>query len=346
MQVLVVNNVTEALGRGIDYLLKDGVEEDSRNGTVLVAPGPVCTVYLNPLQRVLFSPVRDANPFFHLMESLWMLAGRNDIAWPQLFNQRFKEYSDNGYTAWGAYGWRWFDFFGYDQISAVIDELRKNPKSRRCVVSMWNAWVEYAGDEKEDLTADLHVATTGGKDVPCNTHIYFDIRNDRLNMTVCNRSNDIIWGAYGANAVHMSILQEYMANILGVEVGEYRQFSNNYHAYLDAYPRAELARIEVDCHTSCQYGLPSASPIKLVEISAEDWQKDLKWFMDRAKPRREYKSRFIDEVAEPMFVAHQMHKNGQTEKAISHLDKNMAECDWKLACIGWLDRRLQKCKKK
>jgi hypothetical protein len=47
---------------------------------VLVSQTPVVTCYSAPTQRVLFSPMRDANPFFHLMEALWMLAGRDDVA--------------------------------------------------------------------------------------------------------------------------------------------------------------------------------------------------------------------------------------------------------------------------
>jgi hypothetical protein len=53
-------------------------------------------------------------------------------------------------------------------------------------------------------------------------------------MTVFCRSNDLIWGAYGANAVHMSILQEYVACGLARPVGHYWQVSNNYHVYESA----------------------------------------------------------------------------------------------------------------
>ena len=45
------------------------------------------------------------------------------------------------------------------------------------------------------------------------------IKNGRLQMTVHCRSNDIIWGTYGANAVHFSILQEYVAARIGVDLG-------------------------------------------------------------------------------------------------------------------------------
>jgi hypothetical protein len=51
--------------------------------------------------------MRDANPFFHVMETLWMLAGRNDLPWLVRFNKRFASYSDDGgNTQPGAYGYQ------------------------------------------------------------------------------------------------------------------------------------------------------------------------------------------------------------------------------------------------
>ncbi len=73
----------------------------------------------------------------------------------------------------------------------VSHRLKTYPNDRRTVVGMWDPW--------EDLWEE-----NDGKDYPCNTQIYFWERKGQLNMTVCNRSNDMIWGAYGANAVHMS----------------------------------------------------------------------------------------------------------------------------------------------
>src|SRR5690606_6235064 len=139
---------------------------------------------------------RDANPFLHFFESLWMLAGRNDVDYMTRLVRRFAAYSDDGKTFNGAYGYRWRKWFGRDQLQQIIGALRSNPQDRRCVLGMWDA-----GHDLGLQSADL----------PCNTHIYFRIQDDRLNMTVCNRSNDAIWGAVGANVVHMSFLQEYMA---------------------------------------------------------------------------------------------------------------------------------------
>ena len=53
---------------------------------------------LTPCERVLLYPERNANPFFHLYESLWMLAGRNDVAGPARYAKNMNNYSDNGVT--------------------------------------------------------------------------------------------------------------------------------------------------------------------------------------------------------------------------------------------------------
>lgn len=216
-RVITARNVNHAFKDAIWWLRTAGERESSRNGPVLVAPGPVVTEYIQAQERVIFHPSRDANAVFHLMESLWMLAGMSDLMWLAQFNSRMATYGENG-IQWGAYGRRWRGFFGNDQIQLVLAELRARPESRRAVIGMW------------DPTLDLaHL----GPDIPCNTHIYFDLRHGMLNMTVCCRSNDMLWGAYGANAVHFSILQEVIAHELGVPMGIYRQMSNNFHAYTE-----------------------------------------------------------------------------------------------------------------
>ena len=80
MKVINAVNVNDALMRGID-LFKSPINyrtQESRNGQTMECRTPVTTVYNKPWQRVLFKTERDANPFFHLYESIWMLAGSRD----------------------------------------------------------------------------------------------------------------------------------------------------------------------------------------------------------------------------------------------------------------------------
>ena len=222
-----VRNVNQALPQALDLLQVKGIWKGSRNGRCIQHPGPVVTVYDNPWERVIFWHDRDANPFFHLYESIWMLAGRNDVASVANFAKQMLEYSDDGETLYGAYGHRWINHFVVDshvsnvrnQLDMIVKELQRNPESRRAVLQMW--------DPEFDLGHD-------GKDVPCNLTATFQILENKLEMVVFCRSNDIIWGAYGANSVHFSMLQEYITVRLGianVTMGSYYQVSVNFHAY-------------------------------------------------------------------------------------------------------------------
>lgn len=197
MHVINARNVQDALLSGLPFLKFKGVKRSSRNGEVLVAEGPVTTEYARPRERVLLLPERDANPFFHLFESLWMLNGNEDVAPLVHYVKRMATFSDDGKIFHGAYGHRWQHHFHFDQLTLIIRALKANPDDRRCVLQMW------------DTIADLGWPK---RDIPCNTQAYFSRDYlGRLDMTVCCRSNDIIWGAYGANAVHFSMLQEFLA---------------------------------------------------------------------------------------------------------------------------------------
>ena len=342
---LEVDNVNRALAVGLRYLYEHGEREDSRNGTVLVSPCPITTTYLQPTQRVLFSPMRDANPFFHLMEALWMLSGRRDLAWPKYFNQRFGSYSDDGKIVWGAYGWRWREFFGYSQLHQIAQELRANPQSRRAVLAMWNAAAcprdlpTWPGDTPGLITDDLAVMSAGGKDVPCNTHAYFDVRHGKLNVTVCCRSNDILWGAYGTNAVHFSMLLEIMAALIGVPVGVYRQMSNNYHAYTDVIPLEKFCTLAEDAAHNNLYAVPSPNQLimPLVHRSAESWLRDLHLFMDDPMRTGSWDEAFFPTVAQPMYEAWTVRKE---RRGSGHAEAmRILADDWRIACTEWIERR-------
>ena len=79
MQVIQSRNVNDALRKGLDHLTMEGDYRDSRAGRVLESCTPVTTTFQNPDERVLFSEARDAHPFFHFIESLWMLSGAKDV---------------------------------------------------------------------------------------------------------------------------------------------------------------------------------------------------------------------------------------------------------------------------
>lgn len=326
-----VDNVNEALPLGLDALRTNGVPSVSRGIKTIRYPGPVSTVYRRPRERVLFDQVRDANPFFHLMESLWIIAGSNTAALPSYFLNNITRFSDNGTTFHGAYGYRLAKAFGFDQLQDVITLLQEKPDTRQAVLSIWNPEL------------DLGVAT---KDTPCNDLLMLDIVDDALNLTVCNRSNDVIWGAYGANAVQFSVLQEWLALSIGVGVGYYVQQSNNYHVYPDnPFWRAFLDGDHAAGHVSNPYMNQTVVPYALASDPADAmlfrWDCAMlnKRAVEGAKlSEGEYRTQYFDRVVVPMIQSYDAYKRKDYDRAIEISHAVQAE-DWRLACTQWIERR-------
>ena len=307
--------------------------------------------YQRPRERVLFGTARDANPFLAAYESLWMLAGRNDVAGVAFYAKQFREYSDDGKTLHGAYGYRWRQHFGYDQLDWIVEELKANPYSRRCVLQMWDPG-SIADGEAIEFSQDLYIATHGGKDVPCNLAVTFQIvggwthgDQKRLNMTVFNRSNDMIWGALGANQVHFGFLQEYLAARIGVDVGVYNQISSNLHVYSWNWKPeewlAEYAEGWTDFYeqTSLKWPLIALSedPKKFDVECAEIVER---YSNDRATAGS-YDCSFLRNVAQPLLMAWQYHKGRDYERALKAARCCWAD-DWRKAGVEWLERRAAK----
>lgn len=182
----------------------------------------VVTELTTPRHRVQIIPGRYMNPWLALSEAIWLLAGRNDIAALEPYNKRIKNYSDDGSTLYGAYGYRIAA-----QIPALVYRLQENPSDRRAVLSIWRP---------EDLMAET-------KDPPCNDMVMFKLRDEKLHMTVLNRSNDLHWGLYAVNGLQFSILQEYLASRLGVGMGTQTHVSNSLHIYMEGPGRAITDRM-------------------------------------------------------------------------------------------------------
>lgn len=317
MLVITQRNVNYCLPVAMKHLLSTGRKVSPRGQDTLEYPTPVCTTYLKPMERVLFEQLRDANPFFHFMESLWILGGRDDVAWLAPFNTNLKQYSDDGITYHGAYGHR-MRKCGMDQINAVVEKLKKEPDTRQAVLQIW--------DYNKDLRTD-------SKDRPCNDMVFLKIRDGILHITVANRSNDVIWGAYGANVVQFSILQEYLAARIGCGVGTYNQVSDSFHVYTDNPQWDKLKHLAYKKH--CLYSNGTVTPYPLVdEPTTFDHELDL--FLHQKEQFIGWDNQFFPEVAIPMWNCWFAHK--ETKDGYKHL-QDIKASDWRLACKQWLERR-------
>ena len=100
-----------------------------------------------------------------------------------------------------------------NQIEFVVNELKRNPSSRRAVIVI------------RDPSIDVN-----SNDPACLQHIQYFIRNDELECKVLFRSNDACKATF-MNAFALICLQERIAKELGVEVGPYVHRANSFHCY-------------------------------------------------------------------------------------------------------------------
>jgi hypothetical protein len=296
---------------------------------------------------VLFNEVRDANPFFHLFEALWILAGRRDVAFLKKFNKNMEQFG-SGENFHAAYGYRLQgNGFSQDQLELAISMLKYEPTTRRVAAQIW------------DQHLDLGVQNP---DIPCNMILTFKIRSGRLNMTVFCRSNDMIWGAYGANAVQFSMIQQYVAAGVGVEVGEYTQISDSFHVYTENTQgqkqkemwEALMLQANTRTNPSCLYSQGIVAPFQLVQnheqFSLEvrdfcdlvlDANQDLAWQMSWEEP-------FLAHIACPMLRLWQLHQEYRAgaEKAIPRWVREYPQlinrADWLYAGRQWVERKENK----
>ncbi|QIG74930.1 thymidylate synthase protein [Rhizobium phage RHph_I72] len=351
MIVVEARNVNDALWRGASILKSQGVQRDSRNGPVLQMPCPVTTAYSNPTERVMLHPGRDANPFFHLVEALWMIAGRNDLATLTPYVKNMVNFSDDGgKTQPGAYGHRWRKHFlrpglgnsWIDQLPWAIRRLKDDPNDRRVVIQMYDAEV------------DQDAADDGGKDIPCNLIALPTINiYGALDLTVFNRSNDMVWGAYGANAVHFSVLQEVVAAAVGVPVGYYYQVSNNFHGYL-----ATLGKAGDDWPWGFAgpadevWGSPNPDPYEAgtirpfpiwsdgldTRLNLQSLTEDIIMFLEDPA-RVGIRSAFLRKIACPMVMAHRAAKAKDYEASEEILQQMPHNNDWRAGAELWIKNR-------
>lgn len=329
MQLIKTRNAHLGIPQLLDRIEHIGFVRDSRYGTVMMFTEPTTIIYERPQERVVFWKERDANPFFHLLESIWMLAARRDVKFVEQFVKRMKTFSDDGKKFHAAYGYRWRKHFKRDQLSEIIEGLKKNKDCRRQVLGIW--------DPKVDLSRE-------GLDLPCNLGATFQINLEgQLDMVVHNRSNDAVMGTLGANCVHFSVLQEYIAAGIGVPMGKYWQVSSNLHVYVNDFERFKMLTIHATdpyrTASRCPYENQDVIVTPIIDTDVKTWDEDLlMWMKNPCKVG--LRSQFFLRVATPMFMAHKAYKKGDLEGAHEIIRTQMPEkSDWKIACMEWLERR-------
>ncbi len=220
------DNINDAFHQVICDIAEKGanVEGKFNTGKFTKELHPVMVELTNPLARTLIYPKRGNNPFQSLAETMWVMAGRNDVEWLSQFLPRAVDFSDNGKVWRAGYGPRirkWDN--KYDQLKYVVETLTNDRASRQAIVSIW------------DPASEITVGKS--KDYPCCNWVHFMIRDNKLDCTLTMRSNDAIWGWSSINVYEWTVIQEVLASCLGVEVGSYYHLSDSLHVYEHHYDK-------------------------------------------------------------------------------------------------------------
>src|SRR4030081_3353594 len=211
----------------LERILSDGAEKHDRTGTGtlsifghqmrfnLAAGFPMLTTKKLPLKSIVH-------------ELLWFLKGDTNI----------KYLKDNGVSIWdewaGAngdlgpvYGSQWRswpapDGRSIDQISNVIDMIRRNPDSRRLIVTAWNP-----ADVDKMALPPCH----------CNSHDY--VADGRLSCQLYQRSADIFLGV-PFNLASYALLTHMVAAQCDLAVGDFIWVGGDCHLYMNHLEQVEI----------------------------------------------------------------------------------------------------------
>ena len=170
---------------------------------------------VNPMDNHITCKQRNWKWDYANAEWEWYLSGnRNIYKLEDLYGkvpEIWKRMADEDGNVNSNYGWQWQR---NKQLAKVIDMLRINPNTRQATVSIYDA---------KEISAYKY-------DTPCTYAIQFTIIDDKLNMCVTMRSNDL-WYGFCNDQYCFSRLQLMVADELRLRLGEYYHFAHNLHLY-------------------------------------------------------------------------------------------------------------------
>ncbi|MCC8114213.1 MAG: thymidylate synthase [Bacteroidales bacterium] len=211
----------------LQHILRDGVDKADRTGTGtrsvfgyqmrfdLSKGFPLLTTKKLHLKSIIY-------------ELLWFLRGDTNVHYLQEHGVRiWNEWAGPDGDLGPIYGYQWRSWPDYngghiDQISEVIRQIKESPDSRRIIVSAWNVG---------DLDA-MHLP-------PCHLLFQFYVAQGKLSLQLYQRSADTFLGV-PFNIASYALLLMMVAQVTGLEPGEFIHTTGDTHLYLNHIPQAEL----------------------------------------------------------------------------------------------------------
>ena len=211
----------------VQRILDEGVQKSDRTGTgTLSVFGHQMRFDLGAgFPLVTTKKVHTRSVFAEL---LWFLRGDTNVRWLQERGVSiWDEWADENGDLGPVYGHQWRswptpDGRHVDQIAQVLDQLRANPDSRRHIVSAWNV-------------ADIPEMALA----PCHTLFQFYVADGRLSCQLYQRSADVFLGV-PFNIASYALLTHMVAQVTGLEVGDFVHTMGDAHLYLNHVEQARL----------------------------------------------------------------------------------------------------------
>lgn len=163
-----------------------------------------------------------------IYELLWFLRGDTNAHYLQEHGVRiWNEWADPDGDLGHIYGYQWRSWPDYngghiDQIAQAVDAIKHNPDSRRIIVSAWNV-------------ADLPNMNLP----PCHAFFQFYVANGRLSLQLYQRSADCFLGV-PFNIASYALLLQMMAQVCGLEAGEFIHTTGDTHIYHNHFEQVRL----------------------------------------------------------------------------------------------------------
>lgn len=211
----------------LQRVLDEGVEKEDRTGTGTISIfGHQSRYKMSDGFPVLTTKKLHLKSIIH--ELLWFLNGDTNIKYlndnnVHIWDEWAEENGDLGHIY--GYQWRsWPDYKGghIDQITQIVNDIKKNPDSRRLIVSSWNV-------------ADL----PNMKLPPCHAFFQFYVADGKLSLQLYQRSADLFLGV-PFNIASYSLLLKMMAQVTNLEEGDFIHTFGDTHIYSNHIEQVKL----------------------------------------------------------------------------------------------------------
>jgi thymidylate synthase len=246
----------------LQHILKEGTQKTDRTGTGTKS----CFGYqmrFNLAEGFPLVTTKKVHLKSIIYELLWFLKGDTNIQYLKENGVRiWDEWADANGDLGPVYGKQWRSWEGangvvVDQITELIDQIKKTPDSRRLIVSAWNV-----GDLKKMAL------------MPCHNIFQFYVADGKLSCQLYQRSADVFLGV-PFNIASYALLSMMIAQVCGLEYGDFVHSFGDVHLYNNHFEQAEMQLSRTPFHLPTMKINPAVKDIfsfKFEDFSLENYE--------------------------------------------------------------------------